>query len=180
MAGRLIRFGTRDTCPALSHKPVKKNSTVRIIVEQAPIRTRTARLLGSSTAFLKNTSIITNEETQFCGRFLSLGSAYVNQALLCFSTYLTFSPAKVGNIGDTEREEVAWCTKSGRGTRVIPDGTLKGVHFVHTPDYVQVTGVGDFTKINIPAGDSGGELDNRGADGRGNPSMWSCSVFLLS
>lgn len=85
----------------------------------------------------------------------------------------------MGNIGDTEREEVAWCTKSGRGTRVIPDGTLKGVHFVHTPDYVQVTGVGDFTKINIPAGDSGGELDNRGADGRGNPSMWSFSLFVV-
>ncbi|GLB44774.1 putative ricin-type beta-trefoil [Lyophyllum shimeji] len=33
-----------------------------------------------------------------------------------------------------------------------------------------VTGVGDFTKINIRKGDAGGELDNRGADGRGNPS----------
>jgi hypothetical protein len=39
------------------------------------------------------------------------------------------------------------------------------VHFVKTPDYVQVTGVGDFTKINILKGDAGGELDNRGADG---------------
>jgi len=42
---------------------------------------------------------------------------------------------------------------------------LKGVHFVKTPDYVQVTGVGDFTVINVPKGDAGGELDNRGADG---------------
>jgi hypothetical protein len=44
---------------------------------------------------------------------------------------------------------------------------LKGVHFVKTSEYVQVTGVGDFTKINIPKGDSGGELDNmyRRADG---------------
>lgn len=73
--------------------------------------------------------------------------------------------ASRGTIGDTEREEIAWCTKSGRGARVIPNGTLKGVHFVKTPDYVQVTGQGDFTKINIPAGDEGGELDNRGADG---------------
>jgi hypothetical protein len=39
------------------------------------------------------------------------------------------------------------------------------VHFVKTPDYVQVTGVGDFTKINVLQGDAGGELDNRGADG---------------
>lgn len=78
-------------------------------------------------------------------------------------------PNPNGAIGDTEREEVAWCTKSGRGTRVIPDGTLKGVHFVKTPDYVQVTGVGDFTKINVLKGDSGGELDPHGADGNGNP-----------
>ena len=66
---------------------------------------------------------------------------------------------------------VAYCTKSGRGTRLVPNGTLKGVHFVKTPEYVQVTGVGDFTKINIPKGDDGGELDNRGADAKGNPSM---------
>lgn len=59
-------------------------------------------------------------------------------------------------IGDTERDEVAWCTKSGRGTRVIPDGTLSGVHFVRTGDYVQITGAGDFTKINVLKGDGGG------------------------
>ena len=76
--------------------------------------------------------------------------------------------AQPGTIGDTETEEVAWCTKSGRGTRTIPDGTLKGVHFVKTPHYVQVTGVGDFTKMNIRRGDAGGELDNRGADGMDN------------
>lgn len=35
----------------------------------------------------------------------------------------------------------------------MPAGTLTGVHFVKTPDYVQVTGVGDFTKINIRRGD---------------------------
>jgi len=52
---------------------------------------------------------------------------------------------------------------------VIPDQTLKGVHFVKTPEYVQLTGVGDFTKLNIPQGDTGGELDNRGADAKGNP-----------
>ena len=75
------------------------------------------------------------------------------------------SVATPGAIGDTERFEVAYCSKLGRGARTFPDGTLHGVHFVQTPDYVQVTGVGDFTKINIPKGDAGGELDNRGADG---------------
>ena len=73
--------------------------------------------------------------------------------------------AYLGTVGDTERVNIAYCTKSGRGARTIPNGALKGVHFVKTPEYVQVTGVGDFTKINIPKGDSGGELDNRGADG---------------
>jgi len=72
-------------------------------------------------------------------------------------------------IGETERIEVAWCMKDGYGTRLIPDGTIQGAHFVQTPDYVQVTGFGDFTKMNIPAGDQGGELDPHGADGNGNP-----------
>ena len=72
-------------------------------------------------------------------------------------------------IGDIEREAIAWCTKGGRGTRLMPNGTLQGVHFVKTPEYVQITGVGDFTKMNIRQGDDGGELDNRGADGKGNP-----------
>jgi len=86
-----------------------------------------------------------------------------------------------------QRIEVSWCIKAcfpplvlpftlligrwqpGYGTRLIPDGTITGAHFVQTPDYVQVTGVGDLTKINIPAGDDGGELDPHGADGNGNP-----------
>lgn len=72
--------------------------------------------------------------------------------------FCLWAPPTVGAIGATERNEVAWCTKSGRGTRVIPDGTLKGVHFVRTKDYVQVTGVGDFTKINVAKGDEGGGM----------------------
>ncbi|KAF8903752.1 hypothetical protein CPB84DRAFT_727292 [Gymnopilus junonius] len=85
------------------------------------------------------------------------------------SDFCLWAPPYEGSIGDTERVQVSWCTKSGRGTRTIPNGSLKGVHFVKTPDYVQVTGVGDFTQMNIPRGDAGGELDNRGADGNGNP-----------
>ena len=78
--------------------------------------------------------------------------------------------AYLSPVSDAEQVAIAYCTKSNRGARVIPDGTLKGVHFVRTPEYVQVTGVGDFTKINIPQGDAGGEIDNKGADARGNPS----------
>lgn len=35
--------------------------------------------------------------------------------------------------------------------------------------FLQITGVGDLTKLNIPKGDAGGELDPHGADGNGNP-----------
>jgi hypothetical protein len=35
--------------------------------------------------------------------------------------------------------------------------------------YVQILAYGDFTKLNIPAGDQGGELDPHGAFGAGNP-----------
>ncbi|THH10117.1 hypothetical protein EW145_g1551 [Phellinidium pouzarii] len=108
-----------------------------------------------------------------CGTDTSQSSmcqtAWVNDV----DDFCLWAPPSVGTIGNTEREEVAWCTKSGRGARTIPDGTLKGVHFVKTPDYVQVTGVGDFTKINVAKGDEGGEaspvLDPHGADGNGNP-----------
>lgn len=67
-------------------------------------------------------------------------------------------------IADTEGEEVAWCTKPGRGTRVIPPGALTGVQFMKTPDYLQAVGFIDQTKINLQQGDYGGELDPHGAD----------------
>lgn len=84
-----------------------------------------------------------------------------------FCIFAPPDPGPASTIGDTERIEVAWCIKSGYGTRLIPDGAIQGAHFVQTPDFVQVTGVGDLTKINIPSGDTGGELDPHGADGNG-------------
>lgn len=84
-----------------------------------------------------------------------------------FCVYAPPEPGPASAIGNTERIEVSWCIKPGYGTRLAPDGTFTGAHFVMTPDYVQVTGVGDLTKINIPSGDSGGELDPHGADGNG-------------
>ncbi|KAG8808188.1 hypothetical protein FRC17_004061 [Serendipita sp. 399] len=72
-------------------------------------------------------------------------------------------------IGDTEGEAVAWCTKPGHGTRLIPDGALTSVQFMRTPDYIQVTGRINQAYINIAADDSGGEMDPHGADQRGNP-----------
>jgi hypothetical protein len=72
-------------------------------------------------------------------------------------------------VGNTEGESVAWCTKPGRGTRLIPQGALQGVQFTRTPDYVQVVGFIDQTQIDLQPDDFGGELDPHGADLRGNP-----------
>ncbi|CAE6391635.1 unnamed protein product [Rhizoctonia solani] len=72
-------------------------------------------------------------------------------------------------IGNTEGEAVAWCTKPGRGTRLIPAGALTGVQFMKTRSYVQVTGFIKQDQINIAANDDGGEMDPHGADRRGNP-----------
>ncbi|OSD05160.1 hypothetical protein PYCCODRAFT_1450700 [Trametes coccinea BRFM310] len=110
--------------------------------------------------------------TNQCGSGHDQNSMCQNAYLNSLDDWCVFAPPQPGansTIGDTERIEVAWCTKDGHGTRLIPDGTITGAHFVQTPDYVQITGVGDLTKINIPAGDEGGELDPHGADGNGNP-----------
>ncbi|TFK35250.1 hypothetical protein BDQ12DRAFT_700065 [Crucibulum laeve] len=72
-------------------------------------------------------------------------------------------------VGDHEGEMVAWCTKEGHGTRLIPEGALTGVQWIRAPAYVSVVGFIDQTKINIRAGDWGGEMDPHGADLRGNP-----------
>jgi hypothetical protein len=43
----------------------------------------------------------------------------------------------------------AWCTKLGRGTRVIPAGALQGAQYMKTPDYAQVVGFIDQQWIDI-------------------------------
>ncbi|PVF95533.1 hypothetical protein CPB86DRAFT_787890 [Serendipita vermifera] len=72
-------------------------------------------------------------------------------------------------IGNIEQIVVAYCSQPGRGTRLFKDGTLNSAHFVETPDYIQITGTGNFVNINIAPGDAGGELDPHGPDGLGNP-----------
>ncbi|CAE6532669.1 unnamed protein product [Rhizoctonia solani] len=126
-----------------------------------------------TTGYLSSDPPQTSEKGQYgtnrCGTESSQTSncqtAWINDV----DDFCVWAPPNGGEIGNTEREVVAYCTKSGRGTRVIPDGTLKGVHFVKTKDYVQVTGTGDFTKIGVKPNDDGGELDPHGADGNGNP-----------
>lgn len=100
-----------------------------------------------------------------------------NQNSLCQTSFLNslddfclWAPPEYGKeVGDVEGSMVAWCTKPGHGTRLIPAGALTGVQFVKAPAYVQVVGFIDQTKINILPGDYGGEMDPHGADLRGNP-----------
>ncbi|SCZ94967.1 BZ3500_MvSof-1268-A1-R1_Chr11-3g03511 [Microbotryum saponariae] len=88
--------------------------------------------------------------------------------------FCLFAPPRAGvTIGDSEAYEVAYCTAPNRGTRSMPAGTIKSARefddFLETPHYTQITGTGDFTKINVQRGDEGGELDPHGATGQGNP-----------
>ncbi|KXN83446.1 hypothetical protein AN958_01425 [Leucoagaricus sp. SymC.cos] len=78
-------------------------------------------------------------------------------------------PQPNSTVADTEGEMVAWCTKPGRGTRLIPAGALKGVQYIKTPGYAQVVGFIDQSFINLTPDDFGGEMDPHGADLRGNP-----------
>ncbi|KAG8909268.1 hypothetical protein FRC01_007035 [Tulasnella sp. 417] len=111
--------------------------------------------------------------TNRCGSGSSPSSLCQNLFVNSITDFCLYGPpysnGKNATIGETERYEVAYCLKSGYGTRLIPDGTIKGAHWIQTPDYVQITGWGDFTTIGVPKGDEGGELDPHGADGNGNP-----------
>jgi len=88
-------------------------------------------------------------------------------SLTCSCLFAPPEPNSV--IGNTEAYEVAWCTKQRNNARLIPEGTFTAVHFVKTPMYWQIQGLGDLTKLNIAANDEGGELDPHGATGDGNP-----------
>jgi len=59
---------------------------------------------------------------------------------------------------------VAWCTKPGHGTRVIPANTLTGIQFVKTKSYVSIVGFLKQENVNLLDGDYGGEMDPHGAD----------------
>lgn len=59
---------------------------------------------------------------------------------------------------------IAWCSKPGHGTRLIPAGALTGVQFLKTPDYIQIVGFINQTQIDMADGDYGGEMDPHGAD----------------
>ncbi|BGP17590.1 hypothetical protein JCM10213_001239 [Rhodosporidiobolus nylandii] len=106
-----------------------------------------------------------------CGSTDSQSSMCQTAHMNSVTDFCLWAPPTPGEtIGDSERYEVAWCTATGHGARVMPQGTIGSAHWLETPYYWQVTGTGDLTKLNIAGGDAGGELDPHGvADGNGNP-----------
>lgn len=118
---------------------------------------------------LPDTSEKNQAGTNNCGTGAKQDSNCQNAYLNSATDFCLWGPASPGTIGEAEREVVSYCTKSGRGTRLIPQGALESVHFVEAPNYVQVRGHGDLTKLNILPNDGGGELDPHGQDGNGNP-----------
>jgi hypothetical protein len=100
-----------------------------------------------------------------------------NQKSLCQTAYTSgpgdfclWGPPEAGKtVGEIEGEMVAYCTKPGHGTRLIPAGAITGLQYLKTPDYIQIVGFIDQTKISMAADDYGGEMDPHGADLRGNP-----------
>ncbi|KAJ7227986.1 hypothetical protein B0H12DRAFT_1148230 [Mycena haematopus] len=77
-------------------------------------------------------------------------------------------PTANSTIADSEGIEVAWCSKKGHGTRIIPDGAITSLQLVKTPSYIQIAGTLNQNYLNI-GGTDGGELDSGGQDGEGNP-----------
>ncbi|PPQ92264.1 hypothetical protein CVT25_008572 [Psilocybe cyanescens] len=72
--------------------------------------------------------------TNQCGTALNQTSECQNAYINSVTDFCVFAPPNPGPgsvIGNTE---------SGTGARLIPDGAIKGAHFVQTPDFVQVTG----------------------------------------
>lgn len=104
-----------------------------------------------------------------CGTKARPDSQCQNLFIYSAEDFCVFAPPERMAIGDAERICVSYCTKDGYGTRLIPPGTFRNLHYVRTPHYIQITALGDFTKLNVPANDQGGELDPSGADGHGNP-----------
>lgn len=95
--------------------------------------------------------------------------AYLSLTNIVSLDFCLWAPPDVGKeVGEIEGEMIAWCTKK-HGTRLIPNGAITGLQHLRTPDYIQVVGFIDQTKINMKAGDFGGEMDPHGADLRGNP-----------
>ncbi|CAH7685320.1 hypothetical protein PPACK8108_LOCUS19820 [Phakopsora pachyrhizi] len=98
-----------------------------------------------------------------CGSQSTSNSKCQNLWIKSATDFCLFGPAAFGGVSEQEREAVAYCTQSYHGARVIPPGTFTSIHYV----YIQITGRGDFSKINVSPDSDGGEMG--WFDSLGNP-----------
>ncbi|KAI5480370.1 hypothetical protein MNV49_000945 [Pseudohyphozyma bogoriensis] len=66
-----------------------------------------------------------------------------------------------GVIGNVEAAVVAYCSRSGHGSRIFPPGTITGIQFMRTSQYIQITGVLNQTGLNLDPSDSGVDVPHR-------------------
>ena len=61
--------------------------------------------------------------------------------------FCLWGPPTLNDIADAEGEVVAYCTKAGHGTRIMPDGTITGMQLLFDGEAYMMTGLLDQTKI---------------------------------
>lgn len=158
------------TSPTMSSSPYRLFAASTILAALAAVGTVQGQYSATYTpspSGLPKTTEQGQSGTNDCGTANSQTSMCQNIYINSITDFCLFAPPNGGEVATFEAVEVSYCTKAGRGTRLIPEGTITGAHFVQTRHYVQVTGNGDFTKIGISANDQGGELDPQ------------CVTFLL-
>ncbi|KAG0085608.1 hypothetical protein BGZ92_008865 [Podila epicladia] len=89
-------------------------------------------------------------------------------ALISPDQYCIFLPPDEKNtdIAENEDRAVAFCNipiASAPKARLLPEGFIQSLHFVHNTDkdWVQITGRFDRTKYSLKASDGGGQYDVR-------------------
>ncbi|KAG0340793.1 hypothetical protein BG000_011078 [Podila horticola] len=89
-------------------------------------------------------------------------------ALISESQYCIFLPPDENDtdIASNEDRAVAFCNTaitSAPNARMLPQGFIQSLHFVHDTqkDYVQITGRFDRMKYNLKSSDGGGQYDMR-------------------
>lgn len=66
------------------------------------------------------------------------------------------SPRTNDTVSESEAFEVAYCTKPGHGTRLIPPGTITGAQWLYAKNYIQVVGYLNQANLNLNSADFGG------------------------
>ncbi|KAJ7735610.1 hypothetical protein DFH07DRAFT_843385 [Mycena maculata] len=118
----------------------------------------------------------TDDPRGFQSGYNQCNSSTENQDSLCQTMFVNhlddfclWAPATPNTtISDAEANVVAWCSKAGHGTRIIPNGAITGIQLVQTPSYIQIAGTLNQLMLDV-GGTDGGELDSGGQDGEGNP-----------